>query len=244
MFASSSSLRRFAYTTARRFPMSYTSTTSKTSASPSLMNMYKRALATSVPSTPKVDDLADPTGYYEHDKIAKKAGDPNKREFTYFVLGGARFIYASTARLIALKFLATWSASADVLALANAEFELGEIPEGQGVTVKWRGKPIFIRHRTADEITQEQGVALKELRDPETDESRIPSGKNEWLIAIGICTHLGCVPLSNAGDYGGWFCPCHGSHYDLSGRIRKGPAPLNMEIPPYKFIGDTKILIG
>ena len=238
MFASSSSLRRLALTSARRFQSLPTKTTT-----PSPF-MYKRALATSVQSTPKVDTLEDPTGYYEHDKIAKKAGDPNKREFTYFVLGGARFIYASTARLIALKFLASWSASADVLALANAEFELGEIPEGQGVTVKWRGKPIFIRHRTADEISTEQNVTLKELRDPESDESRIPSGKNEWLVAIGICTHLGCVPLSNAGDYGGWFCPCHGSHYDLSGRIRKGPAPLNMEIPPYKFIGDTKILIG
>ena len=101
---------------------------------------------------------------------------------------------------------------------------------------------MFIRHRTADEIGSSEAVSLDELRDPETDAARVESA--EWLVVMGICTHLGCVPIANAGDYGGWFCPCHGSHYDVSGRIRKGPAPLNLEIPPYKFTGDANLLVG
>jgi len=189
-----------------------------------------------------VDKMESFDNYYEKDKLHKQPGDPNKRDFTYFVLGGARFIYASAARLVALKFVSTMSASADVLALANAEFDIGDIPLGQGVTVKWRGKPIFIRHRTPAEIERENAVNMNELRDAEADTVR--AQRPEWLIIVGICTHLGCVPIANAGEYHGWFCPCHGSHYDVSGRIRKGPAPLNMEIPPYKFLADTKVLIG
>ena len=134
------------------------------------------------------------------------------------------------------------SASADVLALASAEFDVSGVAPGKTITVKWRGKPVFIRHRTPAEITGEANVSLAELRDEETDDDR--TLKPEWLVVLGICTHLGCVPLSGAGDFNGWFCPCHGSHYDISGRIRKGPAPLNLEVPPYKFTGDTKILIG
>lgn len=133
------------------------------------------------------------------------------------------------------------SASADVLALASAEFEIGHIPEGQAMTAKWRGKPVFIRHRTPAEIKHEEAVALAELKDPQLDKDRVQTP--EWLIVLGICTHLGCVPISNAGEYGGWFCPCHGSHYDISGRIRKGPAPLNLEIPPYTLTG-TKLVVG
>ena len=158
------------------------------------------------------------------------------------MLGTGRFLYATAGRLILLKFVGSMSASADVLALASAEFELGAIDAGSTVTVKWRGKPVFIRHRTADEIASSEAVSLDELRDPETDASRVESA--EWLVVMGICTHLGCVPIANAGDYGGWFCPCHGSHYDVSGRIRKGPAPLNLEIPPYKFTGDANLLVG
>ena len=134
------------------------------------------------------------------------------------------------------------SASADVLALASAEFELGAIDPGTTVTVKWRGKPIFIRNRTDAEIADAEACNLTELRDKETDAERVQQAK--WLVVLGICTHLGCVPISGAGDYNGWFCPCHGSHYDVSGRIRKGPAPLNLEVPPYKFTGEEKILIG
>ena len=134
------------------------------------------------------------------------------------------------------------SASADVLALASAEFELDDVAPGSTITVKWRGKPVFVRRRTPEEIAEEVAVPMAHLRDQETDEER--TTKPEWLVVLGICTHLGCVPISGAGEFNGWFCPCHGSHYDVSGRIRKGPAPLNLEVPPYKFIGDTKILIG
>ena len=178
---------------------------------------------------------------YTSDRIDKIA-EPERRAFTYLLLSGVRFAYASTARILVVKFVSSMSASADVLALASAEFDLGEIDEGKTITVKWRGKPVFIRHRTAGEIEGEASVAMAHLRDQESDADR--THKPQWLIVLGICTHLGCVPLSGAGDYNGWFCPCHGSHYDISGRIRKGPAPLNLEVPPYKFIEDSKILIG
>jgi ubiquinol-cytochrome c reductase iron-sulfur subunit len=133
------------------------------------------------------------------------------------------------------------SPSADVLALASAEFDVSAIPVGTTITVKWRGKPIFIRHRTPSEIETEAAVDVNSLRHPETDSARATDPN--WLVVIGICTHLGCVPISGAGDFGGWFCPCHGSHYDVSGRIRKGPAPLNLELPPHK-LADGKLLIG
>lgn len=178
---------------------------------------------------------------YDEEKLDKVA-EPERRAFTYLMLSTVRFAYASFARVIVVKFVASMSASADVLAMASAEFELGEIPVGSAVTVKWRGKPVFIRHRTPEEISTEADVSMAHLRDQESDDDR--THKPEWLVVLGICTHLGCVPLGNAGDFNGWFCPCHGSHYDVSGRIRKGPAPLNLEIPPYKFIEDSKIKIG
>ncbi|CAM9488662.1 unnamed protein product, partial [Ectocarpus fasciculatus] len=178
---------------------------------------------------------------FEENKIQKGPGDENNRAFTYFMLGNARFIYASTARLILMKFVSSMAASADVLALASAEFDVSGISEGTTLTVKWRGKPIFIRHRTDAEIAKEAAVDLGILRDKEDDKDRAADPK--WLVVIGICTHLGCVPISGAGEYNGWFCPCHGSHYDVSGRIRKGPAPLNLELPPYTLEGD-KLVIG
>lgn len=187
-----------------------------------------------------VDTFESPDHYFEKDRI--DGGDPSKRAFTYFMLGGARLAYATAARLAVIKFVGSMSASADVLALATAEFDLTNIDEGATVTVKWRGKPIFIKHRTQKEIDLSNDVNVANLRDPETDTERVKNP--EWLVVLGVCTHLGCVPTSNAGEYGGWFCPCHGSHYDLSGRIRKGPAPLNLEIPPYQFIEDNKILLG
>ncbi|GMF62722.1 unnamed protein product [Phytophthora fragariaefolia] len=189
---------------------------------------------------PLVDTYESVDHYFEKDRI--DAADPSKRAFTYFMLGGARVAYATAARLAVIKFVGSMSASADVLALATAEFDLSNINEGSTVTVKWRGKPIFIKHRTAKEIDISNQVDVGNLRDPETDAVRVQ--KPEWLVVLGVCTHLGCVPTSDAGEYGGWFCPCHGSHYDLSGRIRKGPAPLNLEIPPYKFIEENKILLG
>ena len=136
------------------------------------------------------------------------------------------------------------TASADVLALAAVEVDLNLVPEGENVTFKWRGKPLFVRNRTADEIEAAREVPVATLRDPQTDDERVQSGKENWLVTIGVCTHLGCVPVPKAGDYGGYFCPCHGSHYDTSGRIRKGPAPLNLEVPPYTFTDDTTLLVG
>ena len=151
-------------------------------------------------------------------------------------------VYASALRLTVLKFLLSMSASADVLALASLEVDTSKIESGQTVTVKWRGKPVFIRRRTPGEIEKEVAVDVGSLRDPQTDGER--AADPEWLVVVGVCTHLGCVPISNAGDYNGWFCPCHGSHYDASGRIRKGPAPYNLEVPEYKFTESDKMVIG
>jgi ubiquinol-cytochrome c reductase iron-sulfur subunit len=128
------------------------------------------------------------------------------------------------------------------LALAAIEVDINAIQEGQIVTVKWRGKPVFIRHRTAKEIAEAVNTPLSELRDPQTDADRVQ--KAPWLIVVGICTHLGCVPLGHEGKYDGWLCPCHGSVYDTSGRIRQGPAPLNLEVPEYAFLSDVKVRIG
>ena len=131
---------------------------------------------------------------------------------------------------------------ASVKALSSTEVDLSSVQPGQSITVLWRGKPVFIKRRTEEEIAKAKQVDLKELKHPEKDEDR---AKNpEWLVMLGICTHLGCVPLGNKGEYGGWFCPCHGSHYDTSGRIRKGPAPTNLEIPKYEFINNSTIKIG
>jgi len=131
---------------------------------------------------------------------------------------------------------------ASVKALASTEVDVSSVEPGQTITVLWRGKPVFIRRRTEEEIAKAKDVDLKDLKHPEKDEDR---AKNpEWLVMLGVCTHLGCVPLGDKGEYGGWFCPCHGSHYDTSGRIRKGPAPTNMEVPKYEFVNSNTIKIG
>ena len=129
-----------------------------------------------------------------------------------------------------------------VKALASTEVDLSQIQPGKAITVLWRGKPVFIKRRTSEEIAEAKKVNLEDLKHPEKDEDRVK--KEEWLVMLGICTHLGCVPLSDKGDYNGWFCPCHGSHYDTSGRIRKGPAPTNMEVPKYEFVDNNTIKIG
>jgi len=144
-------------------------------------------------------------------------------------------------------FIHSMNPAADTLALSTTEVDISAVAEGQAITVTWRGKPVFIRHRTPAEIEAARAVNVAELRDPETDEVRVK--KPEWLILIGICTHLGCVPLGQKpadpkGEFGGWFCPCHGSQYDTSGRIRKGPAPLNLAVPTYTYLTDTSIRIG
>ena len=131
---------------------------------------------------------------------------------------------------------------ASVKALASTEVDVSTVEPGQSITVLWRGKPVFIKRRTVEEIEKAREVDLKDLKHPEKDEDR---AKNpEWLVMIGVCTHLGCVPLGDKGDYDGWFCPCHGSHYDTSGRIRKGPAPTNLEVPKYEFVDSNTIKIG
>ena len=131
---------------------------------------------------------------------------------------------------------------ASVKALSSTEVDVSEVSPGQSITVLWRGKPVFIKRRTDDEIKSARAVDLKDLKHPEKDEDR---AKNpEWLGMLGVCTHLGCVPLTDKGDYNAWFCPCHGSHYDTSGRIRKGPAPTNMEVPKYEFVNSNTIKIG
>lgn len=137
--------------------------------------------------------------------------------------------------------------SADVLALASTEVDLSKIPEGSSIKVVWRGKPVFVRHRTAAEIEAAEKVDIATLRDPQPDSARVK--RPEWLILVGVCTHLGCIPLGTApseprGDFGGWFCPCHGSHFDTAGRIRKGPAPANLVVPPYTFLSDSVVRIG
>ena len=145
-------------------------------------------------------------------------------------------------------FIHSMNPAADTLALSTIEVDLSPIEKGQNITVVWRGKPVFIRHRTAAEIQQAQSVKPEEMKiDPQADSKRVQ--KPQWLVMVGICTHLGCIPLGQKqgepkGDFDGWFCPCHGSHYDISGRIRRGPAPENMQIPKYTFLNDTTIRIG
>ncbi|KAG9150648.1 hypothetical protein Leryth_008121 [Lithospermum erythrorhizon] len=199
-----------------------------------------------IPGTPAtVAAIKNPTSkivyeHYNHERYPP--GDPSKKAFAYFVLTGGRFVYASLIRLLVLKFVLSMSASKDVLALASLEVDLSSIEPGTTVTVKWRGKPVFIRRRTADDIKLANSIDVASLRDPQQDAERVKNP--EWLVVIGVCTHLGCIPLPNAGDFGGWFCPCHGSHYDISGRIRKGPAPYNLEVPTYSFLEENKLLIG
>jgi ubiquinol-cytochrome c reductase iron-sulfur subunit len=143
-----------------------------------------------------------------------------------------------------LPFVDSMNPASDVQALASVEVDISNIKVGEEKKVMWRGKPIFIKRRTAEEIKSAGEVELSQLRDPQEDSSRVKPGKEEWLITIGICTHLGCIPIGGQGEFKGWFCPCHGSQYDTSGRIRKGPAPKNLEIPPYEFVNATTIKIG
>ena len=166
---------------------------------------------------------------------------PNRREFLYVATGA--FAAVGAAHL-AWPFIQQMNPSAAVRALATIDVDLSAIAEGQQIKVLWQGKPIFVRRRTPEEIEKAVADDSAKLKDPQPDEERHKAGKPEWLVMVGICTHLGCVPLGEAGDFNGWFCPCHGSHYDTSGRIRKGPAPKNLEIPPYAFLSDTKIKIG
>ncbi len=191
--------------------------------------------------------------------MASRADDePTRRDFlviagnTFAAVGGAAALWP---------FVAQMNPDAGAQALATTEVDLAPVQEGQAITVLWRGQPVFIRNRTKDEIAKAEETPLDQLPDtsarndklpedtPAEDINRVKDGKANWLVLVGICTHLGCIPKGQSmgdekGEYGGWFCPCHGSHYDTSGRIRKGPAPRNLEVPPYEFVSDTKIKIG
>lgn len=167
-----------------------------------------------------------------------------RRDFLTLTAGAMGAVAAGSA---AWPLIDSMSPAQDTLALASAEVDISSVEVGQAVTVVWRGAPVFIRRRTAAEIEQAQKDNAADLRDPQQDADRVQ--KTEWLVIKGVCTHLGCIPLGNKpgqpkGDFGGWFCPCHGSHYDTSGRIRKGPAPTNLVVPPYTFVTDTLIRIG
>ncbi|MCE2993869.1 MAG: ubiquinol-cytochrome c reductase iron-sulfur subunit [Candidatus Jidaibacter sp.] len=144
----------------------------------------------------------------------------------------------------AVPLVSSLAPSQDVLAVGATEVDLGKLKSGESMTVMWRGQPVFILHRTEKQIEESQNVNLNDLKDPQSDADRVKKGKEQWLVTIGVCTHLGCVPLANKGEFDGWLCPCHGSHYDASGRVRKGPAPLNLPVPPYEFLSDIKIKIG
>lgn len=165
--------------------------------------------------------------------------EPTRRDMLYIATGAASAVAIGA---VAWPFIAQMNPDASTLALSSTELDINAIAEGQIVTVKWRGKPVFVRHRTAKEIKEAQDVDVAKLPDPQADSARVK--KPEWLVVIGVCTHLGCIPLGHQGQYDGWFCPCHGSDYDTSGRIRQGPAPRNLEVPEYAFLSDTKIKIG
>jgi ubiquinol-cytochrome c reductase iron-sulfur subunit len=187
-----------------------------------------------------------------------KTEDTTRRDF----LSIAALSFAGVGGALSLwPFIQQMNPDASTQALASTEVDLTQIKEGQAITVMWRGKPVFIRNRTKDEITKAAAVKPSELVDASArndaladkvqadDANRVKKGKENWLVLVGICTHLGCIPKGQSiadarGDFGGWFCPCHGSHYDTSGRVRKGPAPKNLEVPVYEFVSDSKIKIG
>ncbi len=174
------------------------------------------------------------------------AENPDNKRRDFLQLSTISIGAVGTAAFI-WPFLKSMNPAEDTLALGTTEVDISSIEEGQSITVKWRGKPVFIRKGTKTEIEEAKAVNISDLKDPEQDIDRVK--KEEWLVLVGVCTHLGCVPLGQKltdtkGEYNGWYCPCHGSHYDTSGRIRKGPAPENLPVPPYSFLNDTTIKIG
>lgn len=173
-------------------------------------------------------------------------GEPRRRDFLY--VATAAFAGAGVLP-VAWSLVDQMNPSADVLALASIDLDLAAVQPGQAIKASWRGKPVFARHLTPDEMAAARKVDVSTLRDPQKLEDRTKPGNEQWLITLGVCTHLGCVPLGAAegevkGDFGGYFCPCHGSHYDTAARIRKGPAPKNLEVPPYQFRSPTSVTIG
>jgi ubiquinol-cytochrome c reductase iron-sulfur subunit len=174
--------------------------------------------------------------------IATAAAEPTRRDFLFIATGAAGAVGLAGA---AWPFVSSMGPDAETIAAgAPVELDIAPIAEGQIVKVFWRGKLIFVRHLTADEIKAAENVDVATLRDPQPFAARVKEGKPQWLVVYGNCTHLGCVPLGQQGEYKGWFCPCHGSVFDTAGRIRQGPAPINLPIPPYAFVSDTRVRIG
>ena len=170
------------------------------------------------------------------------SAEPTRRDFLYVASATVGAVGAAT---LLVPLLSQMNPDASTIAAgAPIEIDLTPIAAGQIVKVFWRSQPIFISHRTPQQITEARNVNVADLRDPQSDQDRVKQGHDQWLVVIGICTHLGCIPLPHQGSYDGWFCPCHGSQYDSSGRIRQGPAPLNLPLPPYAFLSDSKIQIG
>lgn len=190
----------------------------------------------------------------EHETTSETHGEPTRRDFLYLTTGMAGVVGGVA---VAWPFIDQMRPDASTLALASIEVDVSSLTPGMSLTAKWRGKPVFIRNRTDKEVEEANAVALTDLKDPVARNANIApdaqatdidrsagQGKENWIVMIGSCTHLGCVPLGQAGDFGGWFCPCHGSHYDTAGRIRKGPAPENLPVPTFAFVSDTVIKIG
>lgn len=190
----------------------------------------------------------------EHETHSEPLGEPTRRDFLYLTTGMAGAVGVAA---VAWPFIDQMRPDASTLALASIEVNVAALEPGMSLTVKWRGKPVFVRNRTPEEVQAANAVALGELKDPVARNANLPAdaqatgvdrsggqGKENWIVMIGSCTHLGCVPLGQSGEYNGWFCPCHGSVYDTAGRIRKGPAPENLAIPTFKFMSDTVIQIG
>ena len=177
---------------------------------------------------------------YVSNELERKSKSKNKRrDFLYsasYALGAVGIVS------VVWPLIDQMNPDASVKALATTEVDISNVEAGKSITVLWRGKPVFIKRRTQEEINEAQNIKMTDLKDPQNDKDRVK--KPEWLVMVGVCTHLGCVPLGDKGDYNGWFCPCHGSHYDTSGRIRKGPAPTNLEIPKYEFVDNNTIRIG
>jgi ubiquinol-cytochrome c reductase iron-sulfur subunit len=170
------------------------------------------------------------------------SAEPTRRDFLYIATGAVGAV-GGLAALVPL--IAQMNPDASTVAAgAPIEVDLAPIAEGQVIKVFWRGKPIFISHRTPKEIEDARSVNVNSLPDPQPDQDRVKQGHDQWLVVVGVCTHLGCIPLAHQGPYDGWFCPCHGSVFDTSGRIRQGPAPANLALPPYAFVSDSKIRIG
>ena len=167
--------------------------------------------------------------------------DPNRRDFIHIAAGAAA---VGAGAMAVWPLVNSMNPAADTLALSTIEFDLTKVQEGQQVVIKWQGKPVFVRYRTPAEIERARSVDVSDLKDPQADADRVKAGHQQYLVVIGSCTHLGCVPTFGSGDFGGWFCPCHGSHYDTSGRIRKGPAPINLVVPTYEYVSDTRVKIG